>query len=166
MNAVDYFKAVRDTPYRIPLTPDETDNSCYGKHLKLMVYLNNLGIGVRPALCKFYWSDLSLLPKEILSIPHDNEWYHLYLQFKNGEWKNLDATFDSGLEGTLMVNEWDGSSATKVSVLGRETYDPLLSKLMMMTGFDIEKHLKNNREFYKALNEWMEEIRTKKTKTS
>lgn len=156
MNAVEYFLQVREMPYRIATTPEEVDRSCYTKHVILKEYLESIDVVVRPIIRVFDWE--RVVPSKLLEIPHSDKGHHLYLQFKNGGWHDLDATFDSGLAGKLVVNEWDGESSTGVAVPGKD-YPAFLSKKLFEKPFDVVAELRVNGEFYKAANKWFDRLR-------
>ncbi|NTU66844.1 MAG: hypothetical protein HGB08_02860 [Candidatus Moranbacteria bacterium] len=158
---VNAFNQVRDIPYKIPVSLGENDCCCSGKHMLLKKAFENLGYECRYRVCSFRWSDLKL-PKGVCEAQHDDNSTHVYLEMKiDGEWKNIDATWDSGLSGVFHVNEWDGENDTEIAV-------PIMDLLSdeksheIMTNENIEvirDDLKKNGEFYKAFNKWLEECR-------
>lgn len=157
------FGSIRDIPYRIPLSLEEEDCACVGKNQKLMNALQELGYEVRWRICDFRWSDLPI-PKNVLVIPHDDEAQHAYLEVKlEGEWKTVDATWDAGLHRVLDVADWDGLSATPIAVPCSATLSPEESaKLMSAIDTEAIQHdLGRNGEFYKALNDWLDKVRSK-----
>jgi len=68
MDAVEYFRFVRDIPFKIPLSAHEPDYTCRGKHIVLKALLSSLGLKVRYAFCEWLWSSLDM-PKSLAAIP-------------------------------------------------------------------------------------------------
>lgn len=162
---VEYFKSIRDIPYRIPLAREEPDYCCNGKHRMLKKFLERIGMDVRLRICDMLWSDFDILPKDTMDVPHEDEGRHLYLEVKiYGRWKVLDATIDRGLESILPVNEWDGKRHTRLCVTPRKIYSPEESLYIANEEYDFEKDREINGQFYKELNEWFESIRKKNKK--
>jgi hypothetical protein len=165
MNIIKEFQKVRDIPYRIPLSPEESDECCSGKADMLFKTFKQNGYDVRYRLCTFRWSSIDL-PKEIQDTPHDDDSSHTYLEIKiDGQWKIVDATWDKGLEGLFIVNEWDGKSDTKIAVQCIKCLSPeenLEYIEHMSTPEAIISDLNVNGEFYKAFNEWLKEYRESK----
>ncbi len=159
MKPTQIFTLVRDIPYRIPESHFETDMSCFGKHILLENALKGVGIEVRPMVCDFRWSDLSL-PAKILALPHKDLITHVCLEFRlDREWYPIDASFDIYLAPALPVNAWDGKSATNLAVKPLRIYSPEESHDLYLYEEDVADELKINSSFYKALNSWMDNIR-------
>jgi len=157
MDLISIFNSIRDIPYSIPLTWEEEDNCCSGKHEKLLNLLKKEGYEVRYRVCAFLWSSLNL-PPELESIPHDKDCTHTYLEINiNGDWKILDATWDKGVKNILQVNEWDGKSDTKIGVKSIKIFTPQKSLEIVNNQNEelINKDLEINGEFYKGFNEWL-----------
>jgi len=158
MKRVDYFNWVRDIPYNIPLTPEEPDHCCLGKHQILEKLLKGAGLEVRPRICESDWDSLSI-PKEILKIPHQSEVYHVYLEVKlRGKWCQIDASLDKGLSKSFPLIEWDGNTSTNLCITPKgKIFSPKES-------FEIYHDNTDNTpaseiKFYSALNSWFREIR-------
>lgn len=155
------FKTVRDIPYRIPLTLDEKDNCCSGKHKLLKDLLIKQGLGVRYRICSFRWSSINL-PEKVSGISHNDLCTHLYLEVLiDGQWIVVDATWDSSIRKILHVNEWDGKSDTEIAVQPIEIFSPKKSADIMNNenNDEILSDLRINGEFYRAFNDWLEENR-------
>jgi len=160
--AVKCFEWVRDIPYMLPLSVNEPDYCCDGKHNILYHALQGLGVDVRPMVCKTRWSDLKQIPWNILTIPHDDKILHLYLQFRGGKekgWRNLDASLDGGLSSVFPVNQWDGKSETEICVKPRKIYSARESMGWFRENGDWEADLKRNYDFYVAMNKWFDSLR-------
>lgn len=129
---VAIFERVRDVPYRlIPALYDPSlamdavlqanAGSCTPKHFLLGRWLEMLGYDVRYVTSVFDWNVPELVfPDELrrLAKRYPDE-YHLCLQLHiEGEWRLVDATWDSGLQHLgFNVNEtWDGRSDTANAV--------------------------------------------------
>lgn len=155
--AIKKFEEIRDIPYRIPLSKDEVDHCCIGKHILLYNELSKLGYSCRYRTCTFSWADFGL-PENILEIPHEDACTHLYLEVKDGKWKTLDCTWDKALTNILPVNDWDGVSHKKI-VLPQEKICSLLeSEQFMSSVYDdavVEDDMAKSGQFYKALNDWL-----------
>lgn len=161
MNIIESFKSVRDLPYRIPLTLNEKDVCCSGKHKMLKDLLEEDGFEVRYRVCSFLWSSVEL-PKEVANVAHDNQSTHVYLEVLiDGEWVVVDATWDLGIKNIFYVNEWDGESNTEIAVRPLEIFSPQKSADIMnhMNDEQILDDLKVNGEFYKVFNNWLDEQR-------
>lgn len=159
--AIQTFETTHDIPYSIPLTISESDNSCVGKNQQLLEALRKFDYQVRWRVCTFKWSDLGL-PTKVLSIPHNDEATHAYLEvFINNEWKTVDTSWDSKLKNVLPVTKWDGMSSTQIAVTPLEIYSPEKSTNIMnnLNEEEFDKEIKVNGEFYKELNKWLEEVR-------
>jgi len=168
MGLVEIFKAIRDVPFKIPLERNEEDNCCNGKVRRLKYILDENGYESRYVICEFKWSDLSI-PKELLSIPHVDLSTHLYLEIKiDGNWIKVDPTWDIGLKSIFSISEWDGKTDTKLAVIPTEIYDFDQSSAIMEdeTDDNFEKELKDNKNFFRALNEWLESERKKQILTA
>ncbi len=162
MNIIEEFKKVRDIPYRIPLSLEESDECCTGKANRLFKIFKDGGYNARYRLCTFRWSSLNL-PKELQDIPHNDDSSHTYLEVEiDKEWKIIDATWDKGLKDLFVVNEWDGKSDTEIAVSCIERLSPERSLRYIKhisTSEAIISDLKINGDFYKAFNEWLENYR-------
>lgn len=169
MNIVEEFKKIRDIPYRIPLSPGESDDCCSGKSVRLFNLLRDASYNVRYRVCSFRWSDMKL-PTKVQDIPHEGESTHSYLEVKiRNEWIAVDATWDKGLKDVFEINEWDGKSNTKVAVPVRECFTLDKSAEYMKESNSSEAildDLRKNGRFYGAFNNWLAEIRIKSPRDS
>lgn len=160
MDLIQIFNSIRDIPFRIPLSPNDTSIDCDGRHKKLFEALSRKGLEVRFRVCSFLWSELAI-PDQILSIKHKDECEHLFLEvFLNNEWLILDATWDKGLKNIFHINEWDGISGTEIAVKPIKIYDP--KKTILTHGENeeaMQKDISESGDFYLALNKWIEENR-------
>lgn len=157
------FNSERDIPYRIPLSADETDDCCSGKHERLLRKFRDAGVEARQRICWFRWSDVPL-PQDVAAVPHDDDCTHLYLEVKtNDVWNIVDATWDPGLASVFQVNEWTDGTDMAVAVPATKTLSPEESETYMrsLTSADTEKDLAKHREFYRAFNAWLERIRVR-----
>ena len=161
MTIIEAFKAVRDMPYKIPLTLGEKDVSCSGKHKILKDLFTEQGFEVRYQVCSFLWSSFDL-PRDVSNVPHDDLSSHVWLEVLiDGKWVIVDATLDIGIKNIFHVNEWDGKSNTETAVKPLEIFTPQKSADIMNGENDEEilSDLKINGEFYKAFNGWLTENR-------
>jgi len=158
------FEKVRDIPYRIALFTDEPSNDCLGKAMILFEIFKKYGYEVRYRVCKIRWSDLNL-PDEITIFPHDDNCSHTYLEVKIEEdWKIIDPTWDKRLKNIFYINEWDGKSSNEIAIpcLERLSPEESLEHIKNITTKEaILSDIKENYQFYKALNEWLEKRREK-----
>lgn len=163
MNIINIFNKVRDIPYNIPIYYGDKDDCCSGKSEMLFNLLKSKRYKVRYRVCVFLWDQLPL-PKEIMKIPHDKDCTHTYLEiFMDNKWRTLDATWDIGLKGVFYVNEWDGKSSTQIAVKPIKIF-PLKKSLSIVknqTKEVIDNDLSRNKNFYIALNKWLERVRAK-----
>jgi hypothetical protein len=162
MDIVEIFDSVRDIEYRIPLAAEEEDRCCSGKSEMLLGRLRRNGYEARPRICYFLWSDLQI-PEKVLNVPHDNECSHEYVEVHiDGRWVIADATWDIGIGKAFHVNHWDGKSDTIVAVKAIRTLTPEESEVCIRNEASkeaMEADLKKNGMFYKAFNDWLEELR-------
>ena len=159
---IQHFNQIRDIPYRIPLSLQESDHCCSGKSIQLKALLEKEELEVRFRVCEFNWSDVKL-PLRVIQVPHDNTSTHSYLEVLiDGKWKNVDPTWDRGLQSIFPIAEWDGVHDTIIAVTPTSTYDLEKSREIMEHSSNeaIEDDLKKNGEFYKTFNLWLEEART------
>lgn len=157
------FESVRDIPYRIPLTPEERNDACVGKHFLIKDRFEELGYKVRWAEGVFDWKDLGV-PDEILAIEHSKPDYHVWLEvLHEGTWKTIDATWDPGLNKHLPMNEWAdfGQMKPAVPILNLVPYEDVVIYREMPNEW-IE-HLNKDRAFLEALNHWIERMRKQNT---
>ena len=163
LTRIQNFNFIRDIPYRLPLSFEEPDYCCEGKHIVLKTLLENTGLEVRPRICYNLWSSLKVIPKAILEIPHEDEICHLYLEARiDGKWCSIDASLDKDLEQIIEVFEWDGKTSTGICVYPTYTYSPKKSLELFNTEWskeDFEEDIQINGKFYKAINDWLEGIR-------
>lgn len=157
---IELYNKVQRVPYyclteRDPdLLLQKNKGSCSEKHLFLGKELEKLGIPVKYVLIRFDWNDLPI-PEEIIDKKDDAVGYHLALKIKVGNrWIYVDATWDPKLEkaGFPVTKNWDGESNTRFAFPPKE--------IVELRGKP-PKHVKRleNREFYDALNEWLESQR-------
>ena len=162
MNPIqELFVQIRDILYRVPLTSEEEDLCCTGKHKQLKKLLEDEGLQARWQVCTFKWSDIKL-PLEVSSVPHEDDCTHAYLEvFINSSWKTVDATWDKGLSAIFPINEWDTISETPIAVPVLSIFSPEDSAEIIAKEDKeaVEADLKINGEFYKAFNYWLEETR-------
>lgn len=161
MSLPDSFQSIRDIPYKIPLTPNEEDTCCNGKHKKLKDLFAKQGFEARYRVGSFFWSSINL-PREVSSVPHDDLSSHVWLEVLiDGEWVTVDAAWDIGLKNIFHVNEWDGKSDTEIAVKVLEIFSPEKSAEIMdgENNDDLLSDLKINGGFYKVFNEWLDKNR-------
>lgn len=170
MKKTEYFRLVRDIPYKIAVNPNETDYCCGEKNKMLHQLLEELKMKVRFRECTFLWSQLNI-PKKIIKIPHKDKSAHIYLEVyiaKKKKWVIVDATWDSGLSKVFDVNEWDGESGTSIAVNPLTNYPPKKSfideKKDEKDAKGSIKDLEKNRRFYIAINKWLESERKRKNR--
>jgi len=161
MDAIEYFRFVRDIPFRIPLSVHEPDHYCVGKHIVLKTLLSSLGFKVRYASCLWSWSSLDM-PESIEKIPHEDRAVHVYLEVYNKEqarWMTVDATWDKGLAPKLPVSEWDGKSDTIIAVKPIEMLKERQDEYDKPSEAEWANLMKANGKFVEAFNRWLESIR-------
>lgn len=171
-NAIDrkrIFEEVRDIPYRISLDYYEPDHACDGKYKMFMRLADRYNIKARPLVFEYQWTSLNL-PKKLLKYALEEDVLHIcpevYIE-ERGIWVPADPSWDIGLKDKhngIYVNEWDGESPTRLAALPTKLYTPeesLVSSLEEMTEEEFNEDLKQNGGFYKAVNEWLEELRCK-----
>ena len=162
MDAVDYFRFVRDISFRIPMSGREPDYCCVGKHVVLKTLLSSLGFKVRYAFCEWLWSSLDL-PESLKTIPHEDRIGHVYLEVYGKEqkrWMIVDATWDKRLVSKLPTSDWDGRNDTIIAVKPAKMLRKRANKLEELSEAQWTKFMKANGQFLEAFNTWLESIRT------
>lgn len=161
IDAKQLFDTERNIPYRIPLTCEEKDHCCSGKHERLLAAFTDAGFEARYRVCWFRWSDLQI-STDVASVPHEDDCTHVYLELKMSDvWKIVDATWDPGLASVLPVNEWVEGQDMQVAVPAVKTLSPEESDkyIRALTAHDAEIDMQKHRAFYQALNAWFERVR-------
>ena len=161
MDAVEYFRFVRDIPFRIPLSVIEPDYCCTGKHAVLNTLLSSLGLRVKYAFCEWRWSSLDL-PKSLKALPHEDRIGHVYLEVYNKQqrrWMIVDATWDKKLGSKLPISEWDGKSDTVIAVKPTKMLKERADNLERPSEARWKKYVKAEGQFVEAFNRWLESIR-------
>lgn len=158
---IKLYKKVQEIPYHClkERDPDlllkKNKGSCSEKHLFLGKEFEKLGVPVKYLLIRFDWNDLPI-PKEIIRKKADGpEGWHLALEIKpKRKWINVDATWDPKLEkaGFPVTKNWDGKSDTKFAFPPKQ-----IIELEKAPPKQVKRY--ENREFYKALNKWLEQQR-------
>jgi hypothetical protein len=162
---IKLFKFVRDVPYYIAVDLEQ-DYCCTTKSVMLQKLLASEDIESRLIRCTFSWEE-SNLPKEILDLFKDKEEAHQYLEVKipeSGQWVKVDPTWDIKLSNLFEISEWDGLHDTLLAVQSTKTFSPEESlKLALEEDIgdtEVQEYLKRNKDFYIAVNKWLEENRT------
>jgi hypothetical protein len=161
MDAVEYFRFVRDIPFKIPVSAHEPLYTCVGKHVVLKTLLSSLGLKVRYAFCEWRWSSLDL-PKSLKALPHEDRLGHVYLEVYNKEqkrWMIVDATWDKRLGSKLPISEWDGKSDTVIVVKPTRTLRKKADNLERASEAQWKEYMKVEGQFVEAFNRWLESIR-------
>lgn len=159
------FKIVRDIPYYIAIG-DEQGYQCVTKPEILDRLFQTIGLKSRNIICEFRWEDLDL-PKEILKLPHEYPDTHEYLEVwipERERWVKVDPSWDSRIQHSkITISEWDGLNDTKLAVIPIKTLSPEESTAFIAqdAGEEREKYMERNREFFIALDRWLESIRKK-----
>lgn len=160
MDTQTQFELIRDIPYRIPLTLEDTSVDCDKKHKLLSELLTRENYTVRFRVCVFLWSQQSL-PQEILAISHEDRCEHLFLEiFRNEKWEVLDITWDKRLRNQFVISEWNLVD-NPIAIKPLEIYPPNYSKPLVHNENESSflEDIKISGDFYKALNDWLEKIR-------
>jgi len=141
---------------------EKNKGSCTEKHLFLGKEFKKLGVPVRYLLIKFDWNDLPI-PKGIISQKEGSSVsWHSALKIKpKDKWIYVDATWDPKLAkaGFPVTKNWDGNSDTKLAVPPKKIIELRIKPPRTLTKcyFWISKRERlDNRQFYEALNKWLE----------
>ncbi|QQG39692.1 MAG: hypothetical protein HYS81_04975 [Candidatus Aenigmatarchaeota archaeon] len=159
------FKTVRDIPYRIAVG-SEQDYCCSTKAAMLDKLLQTTGLRSRHIVCYFRWEDFDI-PKDIIALPHEDPETHEYLEVwipEKTAWAKVDATWDSRIRNMkIPIAEWDGLSDTKLAVSPLKTLSPENSTKFIDNETQdrdaYEAYMEKNREFFVALNGWLDSMR-------
>lgn len=159
------FNNIRDIPYSIPLSINEeleNDKCCSWKAKMLKKILETNWYNVNYRICKFKWSDMNL-PEKVIKVSHEDDSTHVYLEVEMN-WKiiNLDSTWDRWLKSILEISEWDWENSTSIAVKQLWLLSVQKSNEIMTQSIEEStiEDLKINWKFYKALNEYFEEVRS------
>ena len=162
MDIISIFNQIRDIPYNIPVSLKEEDFCCSGKNKILKKALEKEGYKVRYRICSFLWASSIDLPQKVLDVPHEVNNTHAYLEvlFKN-KWVIVDPTWDIGLKNIFPINEWNLNKNNKIAVKPIKNFSLKKSADIMNSEDEqgILDDLKINGKFYKAINNWLSEIR-------
>lgn len=155
--AIKLFEKIRDLPLHNPEFKEDIDSRCWGKHRKLKQLFEKEGLKSRYIVCSFKWSE-QRFPKEIINLPHEDRDYHLFLEVLiNNQWVVVDASNDSNLPE---FNKWDGKSNCKIAVNYIKILSPEESEKIEEEERKNNLHnIKNNYDFYKAINTFFNKIR-------
>ena len=160
------FVMARDIPFRTPLSLEEQGYACVAKPEILERMLQTLGLDCRHRITKFRWKDLEP-PKDVLDLEHEEPETHEYLEVKlpeKNEWVEVDPTWDSRIQHeNFPTLNWDGKTGTGLAVEPVETLSVEESKEFIKQDSTEEarrQYFNKNREFFRAMNKWLESLRT------
>lgn len=164
---IRYFEFIKNIPYKIGLYSDSADYCCASKSVILSKLLEGMGLQTRQIICTFDWMETPL-PASILSLPHDkSDVTHQFMQVfipETQQWVDCDCTWDDDLsKGGFDIAQWDGVNSTVLAVKPHEIFSPqktLQYKKKWENPNAIEKHLEYCRDFYGAINHWLQTFRT------
>lgn len=161
MDLISTFNKIRDIPLRMPESTGDENNTCWGKHRKLFILLNQAGLKVRYRVCEFSWSEQNF-PKNILALPHEDKDNHLFLEAEiDGKWRVIDCSNDFQLPE---YNNWDGKSDCDLGVYHDKIFTPMESSFLeKQEPFKFPEKLKKNLEFFKEVNKFLDSLRKKST---
>lgn len=157
------FEEVRDEPYRLAETTDDTACNCLTKNEELLTRLAILGFSVRGRVMEMDWADTPLPTAITSQCPTGIPPTHFYLELEHqGRWHIVDASWDAGLAnagfpiGQFLEQPEPGIKP--VRILGPEEQcayfkaweDPAL----------VEEYFTTSAAFLKAANQWLSHART------
>jgi hypothetical protein len=163
---IKIFNQVRDIPYRIPLTLQETDYCCSGKSVILKSKLEKIGLKVRFAVGCFYWSSF-ILPDLVVDISHDKDCTHTWIEvYLNNVWVKLDSSWDRALNTVFPIAQFDGKHDTILAVkiedyFSQEKSEKIMNNQEKSESEELIQDLEKNAKFYEAFNNYLEETRNK-----
>lgn len=159
------FKTARDIPFRTPLSIKEQGYACVAKPEILDRLLQTLGLESRHRITKFRWEDHNI-PEKIMEHTHEDPETHEYLEVKipeTAQWVEVDPTWDSRIKHEKFPTlEWDGKTGTGLAVKPVEKLSVKESKEFIEQDSTEEarkEYFDKNREFFRALNKWLQEKR-------
>ena len=164
-NRIQTFEFIKNIPYKIGLYLGAPDYCCSSKSLALAKLFANIGLKTRQVICTFDWKETPL-PSEVLSFPYEEYVTHQFTEVfipETQNWVYCDSTWDSELsKGGFEIAKWDGINSTKLAVkphkiLSVEESSELIKK--WSNPKDIERHLEYCRNFYNALNCYLQSLR-------
>ncbi|MAS87800.1 MAG: hypothetical protein CMH30_07490 [Micavibrio sp.] len=153
------FEEIRDRPYRVMVTADDTAQNCYIKNKELLEELGMLGFGVRGRFCEMDWNDTPL-PKDLVKLyPEDLLATHFYIEIEeNGNWRALDASWNKELEERgFPICTWEGDNPIGLKVKKLYNFDEQTAYLEEASKDEIvEDYFTRAAPFLKALNKWLD----------
>lgn len=159
------FQMARDIPFRTPLSLEDQGYACVAKPEILDRMLQTIGLESRHRITKFRWEDHGI-PEKILKHTHEDPETHEYLEVKipeSGEWVEVDPTWDSRIQHEKFPTlRWDGKTGTGLAVKPIEKLSVGESKEFIQQDSTEEarkEYFEKNREFFRALNSWLQERR-------
>ncbi len=162
---INFFEFVKNIPYKIPLYQDAAAYNCSSKAAILGTLLQGLGLQTRQIICTFDW-DETAIPAHILALPREEGETHLYLEVlipETGKYVICDPTWDRELaKAGFTIAKWDGLTDTAFAVKRHHIFKPEETQGLMQKYSDpafVQAHLDNHRDFYRAINKWMHELR-------
>lgn len=161
MNIIKKFEEIRDIPFRLPLSVDETLCNCLWKAIMLKRILTDNWYFSRYRVCEFNRSDLSI-PQDILIKHWISISEHVYLEM-HMKWLriNLDPTWDKALSSIFTISNWNWWNSTELAVKPIKIYSENESSEIMKSidEYAIEKDIETNYEFYSDLNDYLDSKR-------
>ena len=129
--------------------------------------LEGLGLKTRQIICTFDWTETPL-PQNVLSLPYDkSDITHQFMQVfipETQRWVDCDPTWDYELiKGGFKISQWDGINPTILAVTPHKIFsqeETLEYKKKWEDPAAIERHLDFCRDFYGAINNWLQTLRT------
>jgi hypothetical protein len=174
---VELFHAVRRIPYGV--TGDRTARgvverwcgSCSGKHVLLSTVLGHFGYTSRIVTVETTVdrglpenSRVSTRILELAKINVTPDFHHFAQCLYEGDWIDLDATWDDSLEscGFPVNRSWCGTSKTHIAftpirVVGYSSPEDLPALKTRLLGELSASQRENRREFFRELTGWLSE---------
>lgn len=158
---IKLFNSIRDVPFCIM---GKRAAYCFSKSRQLRDGLKLFGIKSRMMQGWFRWSKLNI-PEKIKSLIVVNKQKHVFLEVyipEKNKWVYVDPTWDIDLMKVFPIARWDGINETilmtKLNKISK--YKKTSISHRVINKFKRKLNFKNNNNFYHALDEWMDEIRS------
>lgn len=157
----DLFKSIRDMHFCIM---GKKAAYCFSKNKQLKNNLESIGIKSRMMQGWFKWSELNI-PEKIKFLIVTDRQKHVFLEVyipEKNKWVYVDPTWDIHLKSIFPIAQWDGINETilmtKLIKISEYKKSNILHKIINKVKRKL--NFKNNDNFYRILDDWMDEVRS------
>lgn len=157
----EVFERIREKPYRVQEVPGVPAPNCYYKGLELIDNLTRYGYAVRGRTGEMDWAD-TIVPDDIVTLfPDDLRATHFFIEvLHDGEWKILDASWQSAMAGRgAVISEWGQQNEPGFKLTKLYSHEEQLAYMRRWLDPAVaEAYFAKAGPFFTAVNEWLESI--------